>query len=57
MESERGGGDTLNGGMEIGVGVNDDGILSTHLKDRALNPYLAGSAISSDFVDVQTDFA
>ena len=29
------------GGIEIGIGVHDDGVLAAHFEDRALDPDLA----------------
>ena len=32
----------LDGGVEIGIGADQDGVLAAHLKDGALDPDLAG---------------
>jgi hypothetical protein len=44
-------------GVDVGVGVDDDGVFAAHLKNRALDPDLAGSLRGRDFVDVQANFA
>src|SRR5208282_2235013 len=57
LEAERGLGDALNGGVDIGVRVDDDGVLATHFQNRALDPDLAGSLRGRGFIDVQSYFA
>jgi hypothetical protein len=47
----------FDGGSDVGVGIDDDGVFAAHLENRALNPDLAWALRGGDFVDVQADFA
>src|SRR4029077_8008905 len=49
--------DAFDGGVDIGIGVDDDGIFASHFKDGALDPDLAGGLRGGSFVDVESDFA
>ena len=57
LEAECRLGHAFDGGVEIGVGIHDDGVLAAHFEDRALDPDLAGSLRGRALVDVQADFA
>ena len=48
LETERRLRDAFDGGVEIGIGVDDDGILAAHFEDGALDPDLAGSLRGRD---------
>ena len=48
--------DTFDGGIDIGIGIDDDGIFATHFEDGALDPELAGSLRGGGLVDVEADF-
>ena len=41
LESECGLRDAFDGGVDVGVGVDDDGVFAAHLEDGALDPDLA----------------
>ena len=47
----------LNGGIDVGIGIDDDSVFAAHLKNGALDPHLARRLGGRHFVDVQTDFA
>jgi hypothetical protein len=47
----------FDGGVDVGIGVDDDGVLAAHFKDGALDPELPGSLRGGSFVDVESDFA
>src|SRR5579862_7640743 len=49
--------DAFDGRIDVGIGVNDDGVFAAHFEDGALDPYLARGLRGGDFVDVQSDFA
>src|SRR5262249_16226570 len=55
LKAKCGGGHAFDSGVEVGIGVNDDGIFSTHLEDRALDPFLAGTVRGGTLVDVKPD--
>ena len=57
LEAECGLRDAFDGGVDVGIGVDDDGVFAAHFEDGALDPDLAGSLRGGDFVDVQSDFA
>ena len=42
LESECGLRHAFDGGVDVGIGVDDDGVFAAHLEDRALDPDLAG---------------
>ena len=37
-------------GVDVGIGVDDDGVFAAHFEDRALDPDLAGSLRGGDFL-------
>ena len=41
-------GDAFDGGIDIGVGVDDDGVFAAHFEDGALDPDLARSLRGGD---------
>ena len=41
------GADAFDGGVDVGVGIDDDRVLAAHLEDGALDPDLAGSLVSA----------
>jgi len=41
LEAESGGGYAFDGGVDISVGIDDDGVFATHFEDGALDPELA----------------
>jgi len=45
-------GDAFDGGIDIGIGVDDDGVLAAHFEDGALDPELAGGLLGGNLVDV-----
>src|SRR6202035_4733553 len=47
----------FDGGVNIGVGIDDDGVFAAHFEDGALDPELAGLLIRRSLVDVQSNFA
>jgi len=57
LEAECGLGHAFDGGINVGVGVHDDGILASHFEDGALDPDLAGSVCGCALVDVESNFA
>src|SRR5579871_1432118 len=57
LESESGSGNAFHGGIDVRVGVDDDGVLAAHLEDGALDPDLPGALFRGGFVDVQSDLA
>src|ERR1019366_8042284 len=57
LEAERGRGYAFYGGVDIGIGVDDDGVFTAHFEHRALDPELALLLLRSRLVDVQSDFA
>ena len=42
LKSECGLGYAFDGGIDVGVGVDDDGVFAAHLEDGALDPDLTG---------------
>ena len=42
LEAEGGLGDAFDGGVDVGIGVDDDRVFAAHLEDGALDPDLAG---------------
>ena len=56
VEAEGGGGDAIDGGVEVGVGVDDDGVLAADFEDGALEQVLAGLGFGGALVDVEADF-
>ena len=56
VEAEGGGGDAVDGGVEVGIGVDDDGVLATELEDGALDEVLAGLGFGCALVDLEADF-
>ena len=57
LEAECGLGHAFDGGIDVGIGVHDDGVLAAHFEDRALDPDLAGSRGGRALVDVEANFA
>ncbi len=57
LEAECGLRDAFDGGVDIGVGVDDDGVLAAHFKDGALDPELTGSLRGGGLIDMQPHFA
>src|SRR5271156_845338 len=57
LEAESRSGYAFYGGVDIGVGVNDDGVLAPHFEHGALDPDLAGLLLRGGLVDVQSYFA
>ena len=55
MEAERRDRDAFDGGVDVGVGRDDDRILAAHLRDDALDPLLARLRLGGELVDAQTD--
>src|SRR5207247_10417016 len=49
-------GNALERGIEISIGIDDNGIFAAHLQDRALDPDLSGSAVGGNLVDAQSYF-
>ena len=47
-------GHAFDGGVDIGVGIDDDRVFAAHFKDGALDPDLAGGLGGGDLVDVQS---
>ncbi len=57
LEAERRDGYALDGCIEIGIRVDDDGIFAAHFENRALDPDLAGLRLGGSLVDVEADVA
>ena len=57
LEAESGRGYAFDGGVDIGVGIDDDGVFAAHFEDGALDPELARLLLRGALVDVQSDFA
>ena len=55
VEAEGAGGDAFDGGVEVAVGVDDDGVLAAHLEDGALDEVLAGLGLGGALVDLEAD--
>ena len=55
-EAKGSAGHAFNRRIQIGVGIDDDGVLAAHLEDGALDPELAGLLHGRALVDMQTDF-
>src|SRR4029077_925064 len=47
----------FDGGIDIGVGVDDDGVFAAHFQNGALDPELAWLLICRGLVDVQSNLA
>ena len=47
----------FDGGVDVGVGIDDDRVLAAHLEHGALDPELAGCWLRCRLVDVQSNFA
>ena len=47
----------LDGGINVGVGVDDDRVLAAHFKNGTFDPDLAGRLGGRDFINVQSNFA
>ena len=57
LEAESGRGYAFDGGVDIGVGIDDDGVFAAHFEDGALDPELARLLLRGGLVDVQANFA
>src|SRR5208337_2517778 len=57
LEAESRRGYSFDGGVDIGVGLDDDGIFAAHFEDGALDPELARLLLRGVPVDVQSDLA
>ena len=49
-------GDALDGGIDVGVGIHDDGIFAAHFEHGALDPNLSRDDVGGAFVDVEPNF-
>ncbi len=54
-EAEGGCDDAFDGGVEVAVGVDDDGVLAAHFEDGALDEALAGLGLGGGLVDFEAD--
>src|ERR1700694_3434842 len=57
LEAESCGGYAFDGGVDIGVGIDDNGVFAAHFEDGALDPKLAWLLIRRGLVDVQSNLA
>ena len=57
LEAEGCLGDAFDSGINVGIGVDNNGVFAAHFEDSALDPDLAGSLRGGDMVDVQSNFA
>src|SRR5580658_3172887 len=57
LEAESGRGHAFDGEVDVGVGIDDDGIFAAHFEHRALDPELAGLLLRGALVDVQSNLA
>src|SRR5579871_4367970 len=57
LVAERGDEHTIYGFLEVGIGIDDDGVFAAHLGDHAFNPDLAFLRLGGEFVDAQADIA
>ncbi len=55
VEAECAGHDTVECGVQIGVGLDDDRVLAAHLEDGALDEDLTGLGFGGTLMDLQTD--
>ena len=49
--------DTFDGGIEVSIGINDDGIFAAHFQNGTFDPDLAGRHFGGTAIDVQPDLA
>jgi len=49
--------DTLDGGVEIAIVIDDNGVFAAHFGDDALDPDLAFPGTRGQFVDTQANIA
>jgi hypothetical protein len=54
-EAEGRGDHSIDGGVEIGVGADEDGVLAAHLENRPLDPDLAGLRCGGALVNFEAD--
>src|SRR4029077_268854 len=46
--------DALDGFVQVGIGIDNDGVFAAHFGDHALDPDLAGLMLRSQLVDAQS---
>ena len=56
VEAEGGGGDAVDSCVEVGIGIDDDGVLAAELEDGALEEVLAGLRLGGALVDLEAYF-
>ena len=57
LKTERGLRNAFYGRVDVGVGIDDDGVFAAHFEDGALDPHLARLLMRRSLIDVQSDLA